>query len=220
MSTRDEIEQDGGSVEGVDTPRDDIPGRDEPRTDVPRDGVARDRDGNPRDGNPRDGNPRDRDTGIPRDHSGGGAADRTGDDALDAYSRVVSGVASHLIPRVAALRVRQRDWRGRSAEGAGSGVVFTSDGFLLTNAHVVGSAKQGTAAFADGTTVPFTVVGADPLSDLAVIRANGTTPPPAELGEADDLVVGQLVVAVGNPLGLWSARSAGHCRPGPAPRSA
>ncbi|MGH7761426.1 MAG: S1C family serine protease, partial [Candidatus Dormibacteraceae bacterium] len=91
----------------------------------------------------------------------------------------------------------------------GSAVVFTSDGFLLTNAHVVGSAQSGTASFADGTSAPFTVVGADPLSDLAVLRTAGPTPPPAELGEADQLVVGQLVVAVGNPLGLAGSVTAG-----------
>jgi S1-C subfamily serine protease len=87
--------------------------------------------------------------------------------------------------------------------------VFTNDGFLLTNAHVVGKAQSGTASFADGTSAPFTVVGADPLSDLAVLRASGATPPPAELGEADQLVVGQLVVAVGNPLGLAGSVTAG-----------
>jgi S1-C subfamily serine protease len=87
--------------------------------------------------------------------------------------------------------------------------VYTSDGFLLTNAHVVGSSQSGTASFADGSSAPFTVVGADPLSDLAVLRASGSTPPPAELGEADQLVVGQLVVAVGNPLGLAGSVTAG-----------
>jgi len=74
---------------------------------------------------------------------------------------------------------------------------------------VVGNAQSGTASFADGTSTPFTVVGADPLSDLAVLRASGATPPPAELGEADQLVVGQLVVAVGNPLGLAGSVTAG-----------
>src|SRR5213078_101453 len=90
-----------------------------------------------------------------------------------------------------------------------SGVVFTGDGFLLTNAHVVGKSTGGTAEFSDGTTAPFRVVGADPLSDLAVLRANGPTPEPAELGEADKLRVGQLVVAVGNPLGLAGSVTAG-----------
>src|SRR5450755_1742102 len=132
------------------------------------------------------------------------AADRP----LDAYSLVVSGVAEKLTPKVASLRV-PRDGRGGSGESLGSGVVFTGDGFLLTNAHVVGRAQGGTASFSDGTTVPFRVVGADPLSDLAVLRATGPTPSPAELGEADDLVVGQLVVAVGNPLGLAGSVTAG-----------
>jgi S1-C subfamily serine protease len=88
-------------------------------------------------------------------------------------------------------------------------VVFTADGFLLTNAHVVGRASGGTAAFSDGTTTSFQVVGADPLSDLAVLRATGPAPEPAELGEADELQVGQLVVAVGNPLGLAGSVTAG-----------
>jgi S1-C subfamily serine protease len=88
-------------------------------------------------------------------------------------------------------------------------VVFTADGFLLTNAHVVGRASGGTAAFADGTTSSFQVVGADPLSDLAVLRASGQAPDPAELGEADELRVGQLVVAVGSPLGLAGSVTAG-----------
>jgi S1-C subfamily serine protease len=88
-------------------------------------------------------------------------------------------------------------------------VVFTNDGFLLTNAHVVGAAEAGRVAFADGSTVPFHVVGSDPLSDLAVIRADGATPAPARLGEASQLKVGQLVVAVGNPLGLAGSVTAG-----------
>jgi S1-C subfamily serine protease len=132
---------------------------------------------------------------------------------LDAYSQVVAGVAAHLTGKVASLRVPQSRSGGagprRGGESLGSGVVFTSDGFLLTNAHVVGKAQSGTASFGDGTSTPFTVVGADPLSDLAVLRASGTTPPPAELGEADKLVVGQLVVAVGNPLGLAGSVTAG-----------
>ena len=128
---------------------------------------------------------------------------------LDVYSQIVSGVAGRLTPKVASLRVPQRGSRGGTGESLGSGVVFTGDGFLLTNAHVVGQANAGTAAFSDGTSVPFRVVGADPLSDLAVLRANGETPAPAELGEADQLVVGQLVVAVGNPLGLAGSVTAG-----------
>jgi S1-C subfamily serine protease len=126
---------------------------------------------------------------------------------------IVAGAAERLTPRVASLRVPAPRGAGRGGTGRGeslgSAVVFTADGFLLTNAHVVGQATGGTAAFSDGTTVAFTVVGADPLSDLAVLRATGDTPEPAELGEADDLVVGQLVVAVGNPLGLAGSVTAG-----------
>src|SRR6266700_2169875 len=129
---------------------------------------------------------------------------------LDAYSQIVTGVAERLTPKVASLRVPRGDSRpGRAGESLGSGVVFTGDGFLLTNAHVVGRSSAGTAEFSDGTSVPVRVVGADSLSDLAVLRADGPTPEPAELGEADKLVVGQLVVAVGNPLGLAGSVPAG-----------
>jgi S1-C subfamily serine protease len=133
------------------------------------------------------------------------AADRP----LDVYSQIVSGVAEKLTPKVASLRVPRRGPGGSSGESLGSAVIFTGDGFLLTNAHVVGRAQGGTASFSDGSSAPFRVVGADPLSDLAVLRATGPTPPPAELGEADELVVGQLVVAVGNPLGLAGSVTAG-----------
>src|SRR6478609_3394075 len=129
---------------------------------------------------------------------------------LDAYSQIVTGVAEQLTPKVASLRVpRDGQRQGRAGESLGSGVVFTGDGFLLTNAHVVGQSTAGTAEFSDGTSAPFRVVGADPLSDLAVLRADGPTPAPAELGEADTLKVGQLVVAVGNPLGLAGSVTAG-----------
>jgi len=130
------------------------------------------------------------------------------DPSLDAYSQIVTTVAAELTGKVASLRV-PRQGAGRAGESLGSAVVFTSDGFLLTNAHVVGNAQSGTASFGDGTSTPFTTVGADPLSDLAVLRAAGSTPPPAQLGEADELVVGQLVVAVGNPLGLAGSVTAG-----------
>ncbi len=128
---------------------------------------------------------------------------------LDAYSQVVVSVAEQMTPRVAAVQVSRRRRDGSVAAGAGSAVVFTNDGFLLTNAHVVGRAEAGQAAFADGTTAPFRVVGSDPLSDLAVVRADGATPVPARLGEASQLRVGQLVVAVGNPLGLAGTITAG-----------
>jgi len=129
-------------------------------------------------------------------------------DALDAYSRIVARVAEIVTPHVAALRVTAGR-RGREASGAGSGVVFTADGFILTNAHVVAGADAGTATFADGSSTDVDVVGADPLSDLAVVRARNAAPPPAELGDASALRVGQLVVAVGNPLGLAGSVTAG-----------
>jgi S1-C subfamily serine protease len=131
-----------------------------------------------------------------------------GDSPLDAYSRIVAGVAAELTPRVASLRVAYGGSRSRG-ESIGSAVVYTGDGFLLTNAHVVDRAAGGTALFSDGTTSPFTVVGADSLSDLAVLRAAVTAARPAELGEAEELVVGQLVVAVGSPLGLAGSVTAG-----------
>jgi S1-C subfamily serine protease len=136
-------------------------------------------------------------------------ADGTDLVALDAYSQVVVSLAEQVTPRVAALQVSRSRRDGSFAAGAGSAVVFTSDGFLLTNAHVVGHSDAGRAAFADGTTVPFHVVGSDPLSDLAVVRADGPTPAPARLGEASQLRVGQLVVAIGNPLGLAGSVTAG-----------
>jgi S1-C subfamily serine protease len=125
--------------------------------------------------------------------------------ALDAYSRIVTAVAADLTPHVAALQVTGPD--GRS--GAGSAVVVSDDGLMLTNAHVVSRAARGVAVFSDGSEADVVVVGADPLSDLAVVRARGETPPPAELGDAGSLKVGQLVVAVGNPLGLSGSVTAG-----------
>ncbi len=125
-------------------------------------------------------------------------------DPLDAYSAIVTSVAAQLTPRVAAVRLRS----GRG-ESAGSAVVLTGEGHLITNAHVVGDATGGTADFADGTVARFEVVGRDPLSDLAVIRADREVPSPPEYGDADSLLVGSLVVAVGNPLGLSGTVTAG-----------
>jgi S1-C subfamily serine protease len=129
-------------------------------------------------------------------------------EALDAYSSVVISVAERLIPSVASLRVRQRG-RGGGVDGSGSGVVVTPDGFALTSAHVVGSTDRGSASFVDGREVPFDVVGRDRLSDLAVLRLQGDGFPAAELGEAAGLRVGQLVVAIGNPMGFAGSVTAG-----------
>ena len=127
---------------------------------------------------------------------------------FDAYSAIVVGVADALTPRVAALRIR-----GRRGESAGSAVVLSSEGHLVTNAHVVADARTrdwaGEAAFGDGTTARFELVGVDPLSDLAVVRADREVPSPPEYGDADALRVGSLVVAVGNPLGLAGSVTAG-----------
>lgn len=124
--------------------------------------------------------------------------------ALDAYSAIVTSVAAQLTPKVAALRLRSS--RG---ESTGSAVVLTGESHLLTNAHVVGRTREGTAEFADGTVVGFEVVGRDPLSDIAVVRADGPIPAPPEYGDAGSLLVGSLVVAVGNPLGLTGTVTAG-----------
>ena len=130
-------------------------------------------------------------------------------EALDAYSQVVTSVAERLIPSVASLVVYKRVNGGRRRSGAGSAVVFSSDGLLLTSAHVVDGATEGQAHFADGRELDFEVVGADRLSDLAVVRVAGSDVPTAELGDADGLRVGQLVVAVGNPLGFSGSVTAG-----------
>ena len=123
---------------------------------------------------------------------------------LDAYSAVVVGVAELLTPRVASLRIR-----GRRGEASGSAVVLSSEGHLITNAHVVGEANRGEVAFSDGTVASFELVGRDPLSDLAIVRADRSVPAPPEYGDADLLKVGSLVVAVGNPLGLAGSVTAG-----------
>src|SRR6185436_14764195 len=128
------------------------------------------------------------------------------EEALDAYSSAVSGAAARLIPSVASLRVERRSgWGG----GAGSAVAFTPDGFLVTNAHVVAGAERGTATFVDGDELSFEVVGRDPLSDLAVVRASGSGLTAAPFGDAARLRVGQLVVAIGNPLGFAGSVTSG-----------
>ena len=127
------------------------------------------------------------------------------EEALDAYSNAVITVAERLAPSVANLRVS----RGRRA-GGGSAVVITPDGFMLTSAHVVeGSTRPGRASFVDGRELRFEVVGSDPHSDLAVLRADAADLVPAELGDAERLRVGQLVVAIGNPNGFAGSVTAG-----------
>jgi serine protease Do len=132
------------------------------------------------------------------------------EDALDAYSQVVVTVAERVTPSVANLRVTRRVRGGRVLSGGGSGVVITPDGFLVTSAHVVGGTHgAGRASFSDGRDVEFAVIGADALSDLAVLRLDGDAFTAAELGDAERLRVGQLVVAIGNPNGFAGSITAG-----------
>jgi S1-C subfamily serine protease len=131
------------------------------------------------------------------------------EEALDAYSRVTTRVAELLIPSVANLRVSRGPRRGMEADGGGSGVVITPDGFILTSAHVVVGTSRGSASFVDGREFDIEIIGADPLSDLAVVRASSASLTPAVLGDASKLRVGQLVVAVGNPLGFAGSVTAG-----------
>jgi S1-C subfamily serine protease len=130
-------------------------------------------------------------------------------EALDAYSLVLTELAERLAPSVVNLRVRGRTARGRPVEGGGSGVVITPDGFMLTSAHVVEHAPRVSATFVDGTDLSAARVGLDPLSDLALLHADGDDFPPARLGDADRLRVGQLVVAIGNPHGFAGSVTAG-----------
>src|ERR671911_193356 len=123
---------------------------------------------------------------------------------LDAYSAAVTAVVQRVVPSVASLKVASR-----RSEGSGSASVLTADGYLLTSAHVVEGASSAVAAFANGTESMADVVGRDPFSDLAVLRARGDVPTPVSLGDAGQLQVGQLVVAVGNPLGLAGSVTAG-----------
>ncbi len=126
------------------------------------------------------------------------------EEALDAYSNAVIGVAERLAPSVANLRVSH----GRRT-GGGSAVVITPDGFLLTSAHVVARSSKGRASLVDGRELAFDVVGSDPHSDLAVLRCDAHDLVAAELGDAERLRVGQLVVAIGNPNGFAGSVTAG-----------
>jgi len=131
------------------------------------------------------------------------------DEALDAYSRSVIAVAERLTPSVANLRVSRRVRGGRRLAGGGSAVVITPDGFMLTSSHVIERMDGGRASFVDGRELDFDVVGSDPLSDLALLRASARDLRAAMLGDAERLKVGQLVVAIGNPNGFAGSVTAG-----------
>jgi serine protease Do len=131
-------------------------------------------------------------------------------EALDAYSRTTTSVVERVAPTVASLRITRRVRGGHVPVGAGSGIVLTPDGFILTSAHVVaGNRRRGRATFTDGREFPFEIVGTDPLSDLAVLRAEAGDLTAATLGDAEQLRVGQLVVAIGNPNGFAGSVTAG-----------
>jgi serine protease Do len=150
------------------------------------------------------------DAALGPERDGGPARDLPDADALDAYSRTVSAVAERLAPSVANLRVGRRVRGGRRYDGGGSGVVLTPDGFLVTSAHVVANASGVVrATLDDGRELEAEVAGADPFSDLAVLRAAANDLSAAELGDAELLRVGQLVVAMGNPLGFGGSVTAG-----------
>ena len=145
----------------------------------------------------------------PRQPGSNGASAPSDAEALDAYSRVVTSVAERLSASVANLRVSRRVRGGRLLDGGGSAVVITPDGFMLTSAHVVARTDGAGRASVAGRDLEFRVVGSDPLSDLAVLRADADGLAPAELGDAETLRVGQLVVAIGNPNGFGGSVTAG-----------
>ena len=146
----------------------------------------------------------------PEAHGRERARDAAEAEALDAYSQIVTAVAERVSPSVANLRVSRPGRGGRVLDGGGSAVVITPDGFMLTSAHVIAGARsRGRASFVDGRELAFGVVGSDPLSDLAVIRCDAHDLAPAELGDAETLRVGQLVVAIGNPNGFAGSVTAG-----------
>jgi S1-C subfamily serine protease len=132
------------------------------------------------------------------------------EDLLDAYSRAVIGVVERTGPAVVRIHMKMRGRSPReSGEGAGSGVIIAPDGFVLTNNHVVEQAAEVEVGLTDGSAFPAQPVGADPLTDLAVVRIGANGLPTAELGDSAALRVGQLVIAIGNPLGFQNTVSTG-----------
>jgi S1-C subfamily serine protease len=130
-------------------------------------------------------------------------------DLLDAYSSAVVRVVERIGPAVVSLATEQEATRGRVSGGAGSGVVIAPDGYLLTNSHVVGGARRISVTLQDGRRVAGRVVGDDPATDLALVRAESGGLPFAELRREGSVRPGQLGIAIGNPLGFHSTVSTG-----------
>ena len=130
-------------------------------------------------------------------------------EVLDAYSRAVVDVVGAVAPAVVSIRVFAENRRGDAGEGAGSGFVVAPDGFVMTNDHVVHTAKSASVVFTDGRELDARVVGTDPATDLALLRVPSGGLTPVAIGDSEALRVGQMAIAIGNPLGFQSTVSAG-----------
>ncbi len=137
-------------------------------------------------------------------------ADKPDAELLDTYSRAVIKVVDDVGPAVVSISVGAQSRESETEQiGAGSGVIIAPDGYVLTNDHVVHNAKELSVTLTSGTTIPAALIGTDPATDLAVIRADGSGLPYASLGDSGSLRVGQLVIAIGNPFGFQSTVSTG-----------
>jgi S1-C subfamily serine protease len=128
---------------------------------------------------------------------------------LDAYSRAIIKVVGEVGPAVVGITIGVKARQAAEQAGEGSGVIIAPDGYILTNDHVVANAQLLQATLEDGQTLAAEVIGADPATDLAVIRMNASGLPFASLGDSGALRVGQLIIAIGNPFGFQSTGSTG-----------
>jgi S1-C subfamily serine protease len=151
------------------------------------------------------------DPSTPSGREENGLPGKTDVELLDAYSRAVTSVVDAVGPAVVSISVGREAPSGTEVEpiGAGSGVLLTPDGYVLTNHHVIKDASRVQLTLTDGGSLGAVAVGSDPPNDLAVVRANGSGLPYAALGDSSTLRVGQLVIAIGNPLGFQSSVSTG-----------